>query len=80
MLSSVGSRYLPTSSQLLTLASRRRAILYRPGSARRARKGPVLLSGTILIERYAAATTNDVIREYFSRIVGEFSINISVAV
>jgi hypothetical protein len=43
MLSSVGSRVLPTSCQLLTLGSRRRPILYRPGSTRGGRKGPVHL-------------------------------------
>ena len=53
MPSSVGSRVLPTSCQLLTLGSRRRPILYRPGSTRGGRKGPVHLSGAILIGRNA---------------------------
>ena len=36
---------------LLTLASRRRTILYRPESTRDARKGPVTLSGTTRLSR-----------------------------
>jgi hypothetical protein len=46
--SSVG-RILATSSQLLTHGSRRRPFLYRPGSSRGGRKGPVQLWGAIPI-------------------------------
>ena len=70
MPSSVGSRVLPTSCQLLTLGSRRRPILYRPGSTRGGRKGPVHLSGAILIGRNAAVQAHDC-GNIFSRIVGK---------
>ena len=69
--SSVGRK--ATSSQLLTLASRRRTILYRPGSSRGGRKGPVQLWG-IPIALNAEAEAHDFVRGLPIQVFGGMTI------